>query len=67
MVLTSTGAAKAVAKVIPELQEKLTGNAIRVPTPNVSMEILNLQLRRETTVAELNEFVRKTALYSKLQ
>lgn len=67
MVLTSTGAAKAVAKVIPELQEKLTGNAIRVPTPNVSMAILNLQLRRETTVAELNEFVRKTALYSKLQ
>ena len=54
MVLTSTGAAKAVAKVIPELQEKLTGNAIRVPMPNVPMAILNLQLRRETTVAELN-------------
>ena len=43
MVLTSTGAAKAVAKAIPELQGKLTGNAIRVPTPNVSMAILNLQ------------------------
>ena len=44
MVLTETGAAKAVAKALPELKGKLTGNAIRVPTPNVSMAILNLQL-----------------------
>ncbi|MDG1473863.1 MAG: glyceraldehyde-3-phosphate dehydrogenase, partial [Porticoccaceae bacterium] len=49
MVLTSTGAAKAVSKVIPELKGKLTGNAIRVPTPNVSMAILNLQLGRDTS------------------
>jgi len=67
MVLTSTGAAKAVAKAIPELKGKLTGNAIRVPTPNVSMAILNLQLGRDTNVAELNEFMRQKALHSELQ
>ena len=67
MVVTSTGAAKAVAKVIPELKGKLTGNAIRVPTPNVSMAILNLQLARETSVEEVNEFLRQQALHSPLQ
>ena len=67
MVLTETGAAKAVAKAIPQLDGRLTGNAIRVPTPNVSMAILNLQLAREVSVEELNEFMRKTALYSPLQ
>ena len=67
MVLTSTGAAKAVAKVIPELKGKLTGNAIRVPTPNVSMALLNLQLGKETNVEELNEYMRRTALYSDMQ
>lgn len=67
MVLTETGAAKAVAKAIPELSGKLTGNAIRVPTPNVSMAILNLQLCRESNVEELNEFMRRSALYSPLQ
>ena len=67
MVVTSTGAAKAVAKAIPELKGKLTGNAIRVPTPNVSMAILNLQLARETSVKEVNEFLRQQALHSPLQ
>lgn len=67
MVLTETGAAKAVAKAIPALAGKLTGNAIRVPTPNVSMAILNLQLGRDVTLEELNEFMRRTALYSPLQ
>ena len=67
MVLTSTGAAKAVAKAIPELKGKLTGTAIRVPTPNVSMAILNLQLGRDTNVEELNEFLRQKALHSSLQ
>ncbi|MAT49631.1 MAG: glyceraldehyde-3-phosphate dehydrogenase [Porticoccaceae bacterium] len=67
MVLTETGAAKAVAKAIPELAGKLTGNAIRVPVPNVSMAILNLQLGRDTTVEALNEFMRQKALYSPLQ
>ena len=67
MVLTSTGAAKAVAKAIPELKGKLTGNAIRVPTPNVSMAILNLQLGKEVSVDELNEYLRQMALHSGLQ
>jgi glyceraldehyde 3-phosphate dehydrogenase len=67
MVLTSTGAAKAVAKAIPELAGKLTGNAIRVPTPNVSMAILNLQLSRSVTKDELNEFLRFMALHSQYQ
>ncbi len=67
MVLTETGAAKAVAKAIPQLEGKLTGNAIRVPTPNVSMAILNLRLGRETNREELNEFMRSSALFSPLQ
>ncbi len=67
MVLTETGAAKAVAKALPELAGKLTGNAIRVPTPNVSMAILNLKLGRETTVEELNEYMRNISLHSSLQ
>jgi glyceraldehyde 3-phosphate dehydrogenase len=67
MVLTSTGAAKAVSKAIPELKGKLTGNAIRVPTPNVSMAILNLRLGRSTSVDELNEFMRQKALHSSMQ
>ena len=64
LVLTETGAAKAVAKVLPELSGKLTGNAIRVPTPNVSMAILNVTLSKATTKEELNEFMRQTALHS---
>lgn len=67
MVITSTGAAKAVSKALPELEGKLTGNAIRVPTPNVSMAILNINLKNETTVEELNEYLRETALYSDLR
>ena len=67
MVLTETGAAKAVAKALPELAGKLSGNAIRVPTPNVSMAILNLNLARETTVEELNTFLRETSLRSPLR
>lgn len=67
MVLTETGAAKAVAKVLPQFEGKLTGNAIRVPTPNVSMAILKLNLRTETSVDELNEFMRWAAVYSPLR
>jgi glyceraldehyde 3-phosphate dehydrogenase len=66
MVLTETGAATAVGKVLPQLHGKLTGNAIRVPTPNVSMAILNLTLGRETSAEELNEYMRKVALHSPL-
>lgn len=64
MVITETGAAKAVSKALPALQGKLTGNAIRVPTPNVSMAILNLNLQTETTVEAVNDFLRGQALYS---
>ena len=67
MVLTETGAAKAVAKALPELEGKLTGNAIRVPTPNVSMAILNLNLEKSTDKDELNAFLRDAALHSDLQ
>ena len=67
MVLTETGAAKAVAKVLPQLEGKLTGNAIRVPTPNVSMAILNLTLKQGTTREALNEFMREIALHSSMK
>ncbi len=67
MVLTETGAAKAVAKALPELAGKLSGNAIRVPTPNVSMAILNLNLGKETTAEELNDYLRYMALHSELK
>ena len=66
MVLTSTGAAKAVSKALPELEGKLTGNAIRVPTPNVSMAVINLNLEKATTRDALNEHVRNVSLSSQL-
>ncbi len=66
MVITETGAAKAVAKALPELAGKLTGNAIRVPTPNVSMAILNLNLENATSKDEINEYLRTMALHSPL-
>jgi len=67
MVITETGAAKAVAKALPELTGKLTGNAIRVPTPNVSLAILNLNLGKETSVAEMNAYLRDVSLEGELQ
>ena len=67
MVITSTGAAKAVAKVLPELAGVLTGNAIRVPTPNVSMAVMNLNLAKEVTKEELNEVFRNISYHSPLQ
>jgi len=67
MVISETGAAKAVAKALPELVGKLTGNAIRVPTPNVSLAILNLELGKETDVASLNSYLRDVSLDSQLQ
>ncbi len=66
MVLTETGAAKAVAKALPELAGKLTGNAIRVPTPNVSMAIMNLTLRDGTDKDGLNEVLREAAMSTSL-
>jgi len=67
MVLTETGAAKAVVKAVPELAGKLTGNAVRVPIPNVSMAILMLNLTTPSTKEEINEFLRLIALHSNLQ
>jgi glyceraldehyde 3-phosphate dehydrogenase len=67
MVITETGASSAVVKLLPELEGKLTGNAIRVPTPNVSLAILNLTLSRETSEEEVREFLRNSALHSSLQ
>ncbi len=62
MVITSTGAGNAVTKVIPSLKEKLTANAVRVPTPNGSLAILSLEVKKETSVDEINELIRKAAL-----
>ncbi|RNL63968.1 glyceraldehyde-3-phosphate dehydrogenase [Zhongshania marina] len=67
MVISETGAAKAVGKVLPQLLGKLSGNAIRVPTPNVSLAILKLNLKTETSTEELNEFMRRVALHSPLR
>ena len=68
MVITSTGAAKAVGKALPELNGKLTGNSIRVPTPNVSLAILNLNLKTAPASADaLNEFMRKVSNSSQWQ
>ena len=67
MVITETGAAKAVGKAMPELAGKLTGNAIRVPTPDVSLAILVLNLSRPTTTAEVNEHLRSASVQGSLQ
>ncbi|WP_025821438.1 glyceraldehyde-3-phosphate dehydrogenase [Shewanella marina] len=67
MVITETGAAKAVAKALPVLAGKLTGNAIRVPTPNVSMAIISLNLKAETSKDDINEHLRFISLHSELQ
>ena len=65
MVITTTGAVKAVAKALPELEGKLTGNAIRVPTPNVSLAILSLALDTNVTVDEVNSYLQSVAFHSK--
>lgn len=62
MVITETGAESAIAKVMPELAGKFTGNAIRVPTPNVSLAVLNLQVNTATTKDAVNEIMRQAAL-----
>lgn len=61
MIPTSTGAAKAVGLVLPELKGKLDGVAIRVPTPNVSVVDLVFEASRATTVAEINDAIRTAA------
>ena len=67
MVITETGAGKAVGQVLPELQGKLTANAVRVPTPNVSLAIINLRFAKDITLEELNDFLRQKAFHSDLK
>ena len=66
MVITSTGAGKAVTKVIPDLKDKLTANAVRVPTPNGSLAILNLELGKSVTIEDINNTVQNEALNGEL-
>jgi glyceraldehyde 3-phosphate dehydrogenase len=61
MIPTSTGAAKAIGLVLPELQGKLDGTAIRVPTPNVSVVDLKIVAKRKTDVKEINEAMKRAA------
>jgi glyceraldehyde 3-phosphate dehydrogenase len=62
MVITSTGAGNAVTKVIPSLKDKLTANAVRVPTPNGSLAILNLNVAKKTNIEEINAMLKDAAL-----
>jgi len=67
MVITETGAAKAVAKVLPHLEGKLTGSAVRVPTPNGSLAIMNLVLDKTVTIDQINDTMKKAALEGPLR
>jgi len=66
MVITETGAGNAVPKIIPSLDSKLTANAVRVPTPNGSIAILNLQLAKDTSVEEINNVIREASIVGDL-
>jgi len=62
MVITETGAGKAVSKALPVFEGKLTSNAIRVPVPNGSLAILNLEVEKETSLDDVNNLLKKYAL-----
>ncbi len=66
MVITETGAASAAAKVLPELAGKFTGNAIRVPTPDVSLAIMNLTLDKDVTIEEVNNVLKEASSFGQL-
>ena len=66
MVLTSTGAAEAIESVMPELKGIFTGNAVRVPTPNVSLAIISLSLKNATSKAALNQILKDASLHGPL-
>ncbi len=66
MVITETGAGKAVSKVFPNMKGKLTSNAVRVPVPNVSLAILSLEVKKKTSVEEVNRLFRDACLYGNL-
>ena len=61
MIPTSTGAARAVGLVLPELAGKIDGTAVRVPTPNVSMVDLTFNAKKRTTIEEVNKAVTRAA------
>ncbi|MFF4474155.1 glyceraldehyde-3-phosphate dehydrogenase [Streptomyces sp. NPDC001599] len=67
MVITETGAASAVAKALPDLKARITGSSIRVPVPDVSIAILNLQLAREASREEVVDHLREVSLTSPLK
>ena len=62
MVITETGAGKAVSKALPVFEGKLTSNAIRVPVPNGSLAILNLEVEKKTSLEDVNKILKKYAL-----
>jgi glyceraldehyde 3-phosphate dehydrogenase len=66
MVITETGAGSAVAKALPSLAGKLTSNAIRVPVPNGSLVVLNLEVGKKTSIAAVNNIMKKYALEGEL-
>ena len=66
MVITETGAGSAVAKALPSLEGKLTSNAIRVPVPNGSLVVLNLDIEKATTLLDLNQIIKNAALNGNL-
>ena len=66
MVITTTGAGNAVTKVIPSLEGKLTANAVRVPTANVSLAIMRLKIKEKTNLEEVNNIIREAALKGNL-
>lgn len=66
MVLTSTGAAEAVESVMPHMKGRLTGNAVRVPTPNVSLAIISLSIDKATNKEELNNAIKEASLHGPL-
>jgi glyceraldehyde-3-phosphate dehydrogenase/erythrose-4-phosphate dehydrogenase len=66
MVITETGAGSAVAKALPSLSGKLTSNAIRVPVPNGSLVILNLEIKKATSINKINAILKKYALEGEL-
>ncbi len=66
MVITETGAESALKKVLPHLSGKFTANSVRVPTPNVSLAILNLNINKEVTRDDVNEIIKRYALQGAL-
>lgn len=66
MVITETGAGNAVAKAIPSLEGKLTSNAIRVPVPNGSLVVVNLEVKKTTSIVAITKIMKKYALEGEL-